>query len=335
MTRVAITGAGNVGQRIIGMLHQRQDHYRRRFGTGVRVTGICGSQAGLIDPAGITAERAQQRADFTPGLTGAAFMEQLEADVLIDAGPSDYDSGGPALGYFRAGLDAGMHLIAVSKGALVTHAPELLKRAAEEGVELKMSGAAASALPTIDFLTHNLAGAQVQKIEAILTGTTTFVLDAMTTQGLSLQEALGQARERGIAEPDPSFDIDGWDTAAKVVVIVNAVFGQHMDLHSLPKTSLSEVTETARAQWADQGLTPRLVGYIEQREGKLAAGVELRTYPSSHAFSLTQGSTKALYAATDVLGEFTLLGGASNPDATAAAALKDLEQILTAHPSNV
>src|SRR5699024_2248759 len=148
----------------------------------------------------------------------------VPADVLIEAGPSDYETGQPGLDYIHSALSRGLHVVAISKGALVVDGPAIIQAACNAGSQLCMSGAAASALPTIDFLTYDLAGTRIKAMEAILTGTTTFILDTMLAHGLSFQEALSEAQRHGIAEPDPSFDIDGWDTAAKVTIISNAVF---------------------------------------------------------------------------------------------------------------
>lgn len=327
--RVAMTGFGNVGNQVAELIDRRREHFATHFGVEVLVTGVCGSTTGLIDPSGISPERLQHKAAFEPGLTGSAFMEQVNADVLVEAGPSDYSTGQPGLDYITSAINRGLHVIAVSKGALVVEGPTLLQSAREKGVQLLMSGASASALPTIDFLTYDLAGTHIKRIEAVLTGTTTFILDTMVSRNASFDEALAEAQQLGIAEPEPSFDVDGWDTAAKVVIIANAVFGVPLAISSLARESLRSLTAEQLGSWKADGLTPRLVGYVNQDEGQVEAGVGIRLYSAEHPFSLTRGSTKALYAETMDLGEFTLLGGASNPRATAAAALKDFHHILT------
>ena len=327
--RVAVTGFGNVGGHVAQLIEQRKELFRATFDVQVLVTGVCGSRSGLVDPGGIPSERLRSRTAREPGLTGSEFMDRVAADVLVEAGPSDYTTGQPGLDYISGALERGLHVIAVSKGALVVEGPQLLQRAKEKGLHLLMSGASASALPTVDFLTYDLAGTHVQHIEAILTGTTTFILDTMVSQDIGFEEALREAQQRGIAEPEPSFDVDGWDTAAKLVIIANAVFGVPLTISSLPRETLRSVTRQQLRAWRSEGLTPRLVGYVDSTGEHLDAGVSLRLYAADHPFSLTTGSAKALYAQTTDLGEFTLMGGASNPRATAAAAIKDLHHILT------
>lgn len=326
--RLAITGFGNVGRRVAQLVEDRQEHFKSQYGIRIVITGVCDSRAGAIDASGLSSQQLDSQKDFTSGLTGAYFIEEVPADVLVESGPSNYRVGTPGLDYILGALKRGLHVVTVSKGALVVSGSELLHIAAERNLQLRMSGAAASALPTIDFLTYDLAGTRVQTLEAILTGTTTFVLDTMMTQSLNFEEALAATQDLGIAEPDPSFDIDGWDTAAKVVIIANAVFGIPLDINDLPRQSLRSVKPEQLADWRNKGLTPRLVGYIDASGNEVLASVALRLYPADHPFSLTKGSTKAMAVKTHDLGEFHLLGGASNPVATAAAALKDIDHIL-------
>jgi homoserine dehydrogenase len=330
---VAITGYGRIGREIATTLQARSAAYRERHGVHVRITGACGSAAGLVDPAGLAPERLAAPGGFVPSLTGEAFLEAVRADVLIEAGPSDYRTGGPALGYLRWALGRGLDAIAVSKGALVVDLRGLLRLAAGHGGSLRFSGAAASALPTVDLLEHSLAGSRLEGFEAVLTGTTTFVLDQMVTADLGLADAVALAQARGIAEPDPSFDLDGWDTAAKLVIIANAVLDAGLCLDSLPREGIGAVTPGDIARWTAQGLAPRLVGFVEHDGGGFRAGVELRLYGQDHPFAQLRGSMKGLRAVTEEMGALTVTGGASDPRATAAAALKDLEHVLAARRS--
>lgn len=328
--RVAITGIGNVGSRIAGALDKRAPEFARRFNANVRVVGVCASTEGLIDCNGVSVDQIVERNGFVPGLTGQRFIDELDADVLIETGPSNYVDGAPGLSYLRSALAENMDVICVSKGALVVDGDGIYRRAAEAERQVRVSGAAASAMPTVDFLTYDLAGAQVTRLEALLTGTTTFILDSMYRRGRNLDEAVTDAQQRGIAEPQPEFDVDGWDTAAKLVVIARAVFNASVPIGSIPRQSVMGVSGEQIEFWKQEEVVPRLVGILELDDSDHAtARVEVKCYPKSHPFSLTEGSMKAVNVRTKRMGDYSLLGGASSPDATAAAAIKDLEHILS------
>ncbi|EJM62077.1 homoserine dehydrogenase [Pseudomonas sp. GM48] len=329
---VAITGFGSIGKRVATLLMARHQDYRQRFSLDIRITGVCGASAGLIDANGISRERLEDRHSFVPSVTGPTFIDCVPADVLIEAGPSDFRTGGPALAYIRTALRRRMHVIAISKGALALDVEGLLNESHRQGVSLRFSGATAAALPTIDLLQYNLAGCRVTQVEAILTGTTNLILSEMMDQGCTFEEALQNAQRLGIAEPDPSYDVEGWDTACKLTIIANAIFKAGFNVQSLPRTGIRHISPNDVQIWKAQGLMPRLVGFINHSGDATDGGVELRLFPQDHPFTYAHGKMKAIRVVTDEMGELCVMGGASDPLATAAAALKDFEHTLASMP---
>jgi homoserine dehydrogenase len=323
---IAISGFGAIGKTIAGLLEDRKAHYAQRYGADVRLTAVCGSRAGLYAPDGLQGPWGSDRGSLQPGLTGTDFIEQTHADVLIDAGPTDYETGGAAYGYLRSALSHGMHAIAVSKGALIFDLAGLRALAVANGVALKFSGATAAALPTLDLIEYNLAGCRVLKIEGIFTATTNYVLSRMM-DGFEFDHALSEAQQRGMAEPDPRFDIEGWDTACKIALIANASLGASIRLNDIERQGIDHLTQRDMQTWKAAGMVPKLVGEIIPGERELRAAVVLRGYPHDHPFARVGASMKAISIHSDAMGEVTALCRTS-PLATAAAALKDFEHIL-------
>lgn len=325
---IAIAGFGGIGRHVARLLHDRQARYRDHFGTEVRITGVCGSSAGLCDAQGLDPTRLADASGFTTGLTGEAFMAAVQAEVLFEASPTNFRTGGAARGYIIAALERGMHVVAISKGALALDYAGLHGQALRQGVELKISGATSSALPTIDLLQYNFAGCEVLSVEAILTGTTNVILSQMADRQCSFEDALAEAQRLGIAESDPSLDVDGWDTACKLTILANAAFGAGIDVQAMPREGIGHLGAADIRAWRARGLMPRLVGCIDRTGGQTRASVVLRLYASEHPFARVHGGSKAIHVVTDLMGEFTMSGGGSNPVGTAAAALKDFEHIL-------
>lgn len=328
VVRVALTGSGGIGSRVAVALLARRVRYAERFGVDVRLVGAAGSRAGLVGADGIAVGEFEDRASWAPGLTGAAFLAEAAPDVIIDAGPNDYATGGPGLAHLEWALPRGVHAIMVSKSALALHGARLLGLASASGSRVHASGASSAALPAVDFLRHNLAGASVTRVEAALTGTTSFVLDAVTRQGSSLDAAVAEAISRGIAEPDPTFDLDGSDTAAKLVVIAGLALGEWLPFRGIKRESVLDVTHDRVAAWREAGEKPALVGVLERTATGYEARVEVSAYPREHPFASATGSTKALMVSAEGFGDYTLIGGASTPEATVAAVLKDVEHLL-------
>lgn len=323
---VAISGYGGVGKAVAKLLLERRPRYRDLYDADVRLVAVCGSKAGCLDSEGVDDSALPLRA----GLTGQDFLNAAPVDILIEAGPSDFRTGGPGLGYMRDALSRGRHVIAISKGALVVDGKALRMAAAASGAHLKVSGATAAALPTIDLLQLNLLGSQVLHIEGILNGTTNYLLTEMMERGPSFADALHQAQQDGIAETDPSFDVDGWDTACKIVIIANFGLGAELSLADLTVSGIAQVTPEQLSDWRRQGVAPKLIGHISRTDGGWSGGVGMRTYAAEEALSLVRGKNKAIRIDTAEMGEIFVAGGASSTRATAAAALKDLEHILAA-----
>lgn len=323
---IAISGFGAIGRTIAELLERRRDHYAQRYDADVRLIAVCGSRSGLYAPDGLQEPWAIDRRDLQAGMTGADFIERTHADVLIDAGPTDYQTGGAPYSYLRSALSNGMHAIAVSKGALIFDLAGLRAIAAANGVKLKFSGATAAALPTLDLIEHNLAGCRVLKIEGIFTATTNYVLSRMT-DGIALQHALSEAQQRGMAEPDPRFDMEGWDTACKIALIANASLGADIRLNDVQRQGIDHVTQSDIRAWKADGLVPKLIGEILPGEAGPKAVVALRTYARDHPFAQVGASMKAISIHSDDMGVVTALCR-TGPLETAAAALKDFEHIL-------
>ncbi len=325
---VAICGFGRIGQQIAELLLNRSTYYKQKYQIDARLVGVCNSSSGLIDQEGLQASKWLDKTQYQAGLTEQKFLEQVQADVIIETGPSDYVTGGKGLFYLNYALTHSMHAIAVSKGALVVEGKKLINLAHQHNKKLFFSGATAAALPTVDLFEYNLAGCQILEIEGVFTGTTNFILNDMLQHECALTESLEKAQARGIAEPNSSFDVDGWDTAAKITILVNTVLGADVKIQDIPRQGISHVTTEHIRDWKQENIIPRLIGFIHIKNQQIQTGVELRLVPANHPFAHLQGSNKCIRVLTQEMGEFVVSGGASAPLATAAAALKDFELIL-------
>lgn len=237
-------------------------------------------------------------------------------------------TGGKGLFYLNYALTHNMNVIAVSKGALVVEGKKLINLAHQHNKKLFFSGATAAALPTVDLFEYNLAGCQILEIEGVFTGTTNFILNDMLQHECAFTESLEKAQAKGIAEPNSSFDVDGWDTAAKITILANTVLGADVKIQDIPRQGISHVTADHIRDWKKGNVIPRLVGFIYIKNQQIQTGVELRLVPANYPFAHLQGSNKCIRVLTQEMGEFVVSGGASAPLVTAAAALKDFELML-------
>lgn len=330
-SRIAIAGFGGVGRATANLLLSRRKRYREVYGMDVRLVAVCGSRSGLADADGLEVD---QLSALKPGLSGPEFVAASRADILIEAGPSDFRTGGPGLAYIRSALLAGFDTIVISKGALVHSGKQLRELARGSGAMMKLSGAAAAALPTIDLVEHSLKGCEVLAIEGILNATTNYLLDAMTTKSVGFDAALQDAQRGGFAEADPRNDTEGWDTACKLLILANFGLGADLTMSDLSVEGIQSVTGERIEKWRAEGLVPKLVGSLARIEGAFRASVGIRTYPLADPLANVRGKDKAIRITTDAMGETIAIGSGKEPLATAAAALKDLEHILAARTAS-
>lgn len=231
------------------------------------------------------------------------------------------------MSHARLAMENRWHVAAASKGALVLHFGNLMDAAERNGVRLKFGGAAAAALPALDVGCHSLAGSEILGIEGILTGTANFILDGME-RGASFGDALREAQSLGIAEPDPSLDVDGWDTACKILLISNAAAGTHFTLKDIPREGIARISEKDFLRARENGRVLKLLGRMTRDKEGCRARVGVEEIDKTHPLSAVSGTGKAVIFVTDTMGSITVYGGNSDPRATAAALLKDIINIF-------
>lgn len=323
--RLAIDGLGTIGREIASLLLARHDYFSSTYGVDVRLVAICEAGTGLSDESGL---RTDQLGRLEAGKSGADFLLSSRPNLLIQTGSGDTGAGQPGPGYLRSALAAGCDVIAVSTSALIDDGCALRDLARTTGAILKISGAIGAALPTIDMLQHNLAGCKAVRIEGIFSPCANHLLDAMMNCGATFLEALGEAEKEAFADCRSRGDIDGSETARKLVLLANFGLDCPLLADNLTVQGVEAISEQAIAAWRSQAIVPRLVGTLVREAGSVRGTVAVRPYFPGDPMALVRGRCTAARIVTEEMGEIVVTNCAAEPRATAAAALKDLEHIL-------
>jgi len=330
---IIVVGFGRVGRAFWKVVEDKRRVCRERYGLDLVLRAVFKSDGGIFRDTPMSMEpsipgaplRIQESPDWKPGLRVQNIIGDLEPGVLVECTPSDLRTGEPGLSHLTAALEKGWHIAAASKGALVLKFKELAGLARRNGLQLKFSGAAAAALPTLDVGIQSLAGADVLGIEGILNGTTNFILTRMG-EGMDSEQALREAQEKGIAEPDPTLDIDGWDTACKLLLICNAVMRTEFGLSEVQVEGIRGIAHELVIKASQLGKAIKLMGKCskdeQDRPWKLEVGLAL--LDRSHPLYGVNETTKGITFYTDTMGSVTLIGGKSDPLGTGASLLKDI-----------
>ena len=330
-------GLGNVNRRVLRILHDKMELLHNRYRLDPLIVGVVDSQGAAWDPKGldpseILALKAAGRSVAEhpagrPGMSGMELLEQAEADVLVEASPLNLETGQPGLGCIRAALSRGMHVVTSNKGPLVLAYQELMELARSNGVGIKFSATVGGGLPAVNIGQRDLAGATILRLEGILNLTSHYILSQMSA-GTSFEEALAQAQAEGHAEADPRLDVEGWDAAAKLVILANAVLGQPTALADVEVTGITDVTyeQICQARMERQIIKP--LAWAERRaDGGYALRVSPARLPLHHPLARLTPHQMAVVYHTDIAGTVAAVIDEEDPMPTAAAMVRDLIDI--------
>ena len=348
--RLILTGLGNVGRNFLRILQTQADVLRNRHGAQFIVVGAADSTGAAVDSNGIDLAAAYQlKQSRQPiaalpgtgrlGYTALALVQDLQADVVLEATPVNLQHGQPGLDIARTALQRGMHCVLANKGPLalayqdlaslsdldLSPSPSLLISSSPP--RLRFSACVGGALPTINIGWRDLAGARITRVEAMVNGTCQGILRMMET-GVSFEAALTEMQSRGIVEADPSLDIDGWDEAVKLVIIANAVLRRPTTLADLTVNGIRHVTQSDLQQAKARNERLVLLGTAEPQDGNYKLDVRVVSLPMAHPLARMSGEEMGVVYETDIAG--TICATASETDATptAAAMLRDVLAIV-------
>ncbi len=325
MRRVAIVliGYGNVAKAFLKLVLDKKGEISRRFGLEpvvdavLRRTGTSYSPQGILHP-----EIAEEAWRDGPALD--EILEREGSGILVECAASTNETGQPGLAYIQHALEHGWHVVTADKSPLIGRLCRLQGQARRRGVKLGISGATAAALPALDMALVSLAGTRIQSFTGILNGTSNYILTRVR-EGSDYHSALEEARARGIAEPDPSQDVEGWDTACKVLLIASSVAARDFSLGEVDVQGISQLPAAMLREAAEPGKSLKLLGGMQRLRGEeYRLEVKPHIVLRDHALFGVDGTEKGITFETDTMGRLTLIGGRSDPRGTAAALLKDL-----------
>jgi homoserine dehydrogenase len=333
---VAITGMGNVGRRLLELIQRKAELAANRFDIELLISGICDSSGAILDPNGINIDHAlaakQNKKSVctinsgVAGMKAAEFMENVKADILVELTPTNLKDGEPGLGAIRTALKKQMHVVSANKGPLVLAFSELGGFAKSENLRLLYSATVTGGLPTLNVGTRDLCISDVHKIEGILNGTTNYILTRMA-EGQSYSDALKKAQEIGMAETDPSLDVDGWDAACKLVIIANSVLRRPTTLSDINVEGIAGVTMEQLQKASSENEVIKLVALAEKTAEDYKFSVRPTSLARSHRLaSINSGMMGVIYQ-TDINGQIFLSIDEEDPYPTAAAVLRDIIHI--------
>jgi homoserine dehydrogenase len=337
--RFFIAGVGAVGRRFLGLVASQGALLAARYGLRLVPVGAADSSGAALAGEGLDAgqlvalkEAGRSVASYPgagrPGLPVREALAQSEIDLLVEATPTNLRDAQPGLGLIRDALARGVPVVTASKGPLVLAYGELEAAARQAGVRLAFSAAVAGGLPTVNLGRRDLAGSTVQRVEGVFNSTTNYILTSMAQEGTSFAEALAEAQRRGIAEADPSLDVDGFDAAAKLVIVANSVLGRPTGLQDVEIEGIRSVTpeELARVRREDRVL--KLLALAERVGEDYRLAVRPTALEADHPLARLGPWQMGVRYTTDTMGVLCAVIDEPEPLPTAAAVLRDVIDVF-------
>ncbi|MGD2176494.1 MAG: homoserine dehydrogenase [Anaerolineae bacterium] len=338
--RLLLIGLGNIGRRFCQILQHKRELLRQHHRLDLTLIGAADSRGAAhdpvngLDPGQVAALKASggtiadylgtgKRGWLAPDLVATA-----QADVLLEASPVNLEQGAePGISCIRTALRRGMHVATANKGPLVVAYQELHDLAAAHGVQLRFDGTVAGGLPALYLGQRDLRGAVIHQLEAVPNLCTGYVMDLLA-DGMTWENACGRARQEGVLEGDGSWDLEGWDAAAKLVILANAVLDRPTRIDDVSRTGIIGLeADTLRAA-RERGESYRLLAKAEREaSGAYRFSVAPVLLSPDHPLGRLGRKQMGVAYETDIYGTITAIIDEPSPIPSAATMLRDILDI--------
>lgn len=331
---VIIVGFGFIGKKLVRAFYKKIDLIRN-VDASFKVIGVSDSKGYLYDSKGLDLERlscvkrlSEYSGKYREGGSTEEIIEKGEADLMVEVTPTNINDGEPGLSFIKAALKKGIHVVTSNKGPLVVAFKELTSLAEKNDCFLLYEGTVAGAVPVFSLVRRCLQGDAIRRIVGILNGTTNYILSRMYFEGTSFELALKEARERGLTERDPSYDVDGIDAACKAVILANALMNRNVKFEDVKRTGIRRVTPEAISLAKKSKFAIKLISMIDKH-----IEVSPKLVPINHPLCV-HGTLNAIHIETDLAREITLIGHGAGEE-TVSAVLNDILTVMKETASSI
>ncbi len=336
--KLALLGFGNVGQSLATLLEDKRDEMKLKYNIDFSITGISTGRHGIaINQNGLDTGQALKVIRTGKSLNTLSVEEQpadsfdfirhTNADVLFENTPVNYENGQPAVDHLKLALSLGMHAITANKGPVVHAYRQLTELAAEKGRKFYFESTVMDGAPIFSLFRSALPGAQLLSFKGILNSTTNLILTRMEG-GEEFDQAVAYAQEIGIAETDPSGDIDGWDAAVKVAALVTVLMGIPLKPDEVERRGIRDIRSQDIQHAREKGQRWKLVCSAVHDNGRVKASVEPQMVAPASPLFQVEGTTSIVQFETDVLGSLSVIESDPGPHTTAYGLLADFLNVV-------
>jgi homoserine dehydrogenase len=330
---LALIGFGNVNRALVGFLNTKKSELKHKYNLEYRVTGVMTRRLGwLADANGLNTNELIEGKSVSSSISSDvhAWLKASEANLLFEASSLAPFTGQPAIDYIKTALEVGCHVVTANKGPIVHAAKELYDLAAARRLKFRHEASFMGGSPIYSLFRETLPAANIKSFRGLLNSTTSTILQTIEA-GSSFEEGIKRAQEIGIAETDPSFDVDGWDSAVKVCGLANVLLETQLDVTKLERASIGDLEVAEIREAAHAGTPIRQVSFIDVLENEVRAGVRHERIGLNNPLRAT-GTTNISHFELDVLPGLTITTHDAGAKETAYDMLADFINIYRTSP---
>ncbi|MDD5518422.1 MAG: homoserine dehydrogenase [Candidatus Omnitrophica bacterium] len=307
-----LIGFGNVGSGIIKILRDRKALLSEKTGLEISIKKVCDQD--IVSKRNVSLDKAMLTRD------ARALINDPQIDILIEL------IGGihPAKEFIIEALRKGKHVVTANKALLALHGQELFTEAADRGKSIYFEASVGAGIPIIKSLREGLVANRFNGILGIVNGTSNYILSSMSKNNCSFQEALRQARAKGFAEKDPTLDIEGMDSAHKLILLTYLAFGRFVELKDVFIEGISRISLADVNYAKEMGFEIKLLAIAKKEGSDLEIRVHPTLIPQDHLLSSVDGVFNAIYVSSDLAGNLLFYGPGAGQLSAASAVVSDL-----------
>ena len=319
-----------VGQSLAKLFLSRSADLYEHYGMKPRIVACVDNLGSAITPEGLDLQRLLdvKKAKGSVGeysksqkFNAIQVIENVEAEILIECSPTNLDSGEPGTSHIISAMRTGKNVISVNKGPLALAFPSLIELANYNGVMLRFSGTVGGGTPILEFAKRCLKGDRIVSFRGILNGTTNYILSKME-DGLTYQAALADASRMGYAESNPSLDVDGFDAAAKLVIMANWIMSMKVTMKNVQRTGIAEIKLKDVKKAVSHHKAVKLIASCDGKSLKVSPSTVLKNDPIC-----VNGTLNGVTFESEHSGSQTIIGKGAGGMETASSILRDMIEI--------
>ena len=329
---IGLIGFGGVGKSFIKLLVEKEDTLKAK-GLNINVKYIIKSNGGVYNKEGInhrsiiSEDYNLNSLDFKEEINIDTIINNNDIDALIELTSTNIESGEPGLTHIKLALENGINVVTGNKGPIIWEYKALKNLADKNNVKLGIGCTTGGALPSINVGSFDIAGADILSIEAVINGTSNFILSKMYEEEIEYEAALKEAISLGIAEANYNLDVEGFDTAGKILILANVLMNSNLILTDIEVEGINNLKKDNILEEKHKGNKIKLIGKVYKENSEIKAYVRPEVLNSQHPLYFVDNKNKGVYYKTDTLGDTSIIGGASGTINAAASILRDIINI--------